>query len=45
MDQIEFAKKIAEIFEKMRVPYMLVGSLVSSYYGDPRLTRDIDKEA
>ena len=36
---------IAEIFEEMGVAYMMVGSLVSSFYGEQRFTRDIDMVA
>jgi len=45
MNQIELAKIIGDIFEKLGVEYMLVGSLASTYYGDARMTADIDMVA
>ena len=42
MTQIQLIKLIAEIFDQLKINYMLVGSFASSYYGEPRFTRDID---
>lgn len=40
-----FAELLAVVVERLDragVPYMVTGSLASSYYGEPRLTRDVD---
>lgn len=42
MDFVGLLKVIIKKLESEQIPYMLVGSVASSYYGDPRLTRDID---
>ncbi len=42
MDQIDLLKFIADIFERLGVKYMLVGSYASMYYGEMRNTNDID---
>lgn len=35
-------KDVITRLDEGQIPYMLVGSLASSSYGDPRLTRDLD---
>lgn len=42
MDQPEILRYAIDVLDEQRVPYMLVGSLASSVYGDARLTNDID---
>lgn len=42
MEQPELVQKIIEVLEAQGLPYMLVGSLASGVYGEPRLTQDID---
>lgn len=42
MEQIELLKYVISVLENLEVPYMIVGSLSSSIYGEPRMTRDID---
>lgn len=42
MEQPELVHKIVEELEARRLPYMLVGSLASGVYGEPRFTHDID---
>lgn len=42
MRPIELAKLVAEVFGKMGVNYMLVGSVASMYYGRARYTDDVD---
>lgn len=42
MDFITVLKFVISELESKKIPYMLVGSVASSFYGDPRLTRDID---
>ena len=39
---IRITHLVAEIFEKLNIPYMVGGSLASSVYGIPRATQDID---
>lgn len=40
--QRDFFAKVIELLEKAHIPYMLSGSLASSYLGQPRATNDID---
>lgn len=42
MDFIGLIKLVIDKLDSAKIPYMLVGSVASSFYGDPRLTRDID---
>ena len=35
------AATVAQL-ERARVPYMITGSVASSYHGEPRATRDLD---
>lgn len=42
MDQAELLRYVIDILETQQIPYMLVGSLASAVYGEPRLTQDID---
>ncbi len=37
-----FLARLTEILDKAGVPYMVTGSLASTYYGPPRTTQDID---
>ncbi len=41
-DPIAVALEIAGVFETLGIPYYLVGSLASSFHGEPRSTRDVD---
>jgi hypothetical protein len=41
-DPAAFLQTIASLLDTCGITYMLTGSLVSSYYGDPRTTRDLD---
>jgi hypothetical protein len=41
-DPALFLQTICGLLEECGIAYMLTGSLVSSYYGDPRTTRDLD---
>jgi len=34
--------RIARQLEETQIPYMIVGSMASSYHGEPRMTRDVD---
>jgi len=42
VDQQQLVRKVIEVLEGRRLTYMLVGSLASGVYGEPRLTLDID---
>ena len=42
MEQVELLKHAVAILESQQIPYLLVGSLASGVYGQPRLTHDID---
>lgn len=38
----ELLASIIGCLERARIPYMVTGSLASSYHGEPRATRDVD---
>jgi hypothetical protein len=38
----ELLATIVELLDREDVPYMVTGSLASSYHGEPRATRDVD---
>jgi hypothetical protein len=40
--QQEFLRILAALFDKAGIPYMIAGSIGSSFYGQPRATNDID---
>lgn len=40
--QEDFLKRLVEILENTRIPYMLCGSVSSSFHGQPRATNDVD---
>lgn len=42
MSQFELLIKTITLLNSENIPYMLVGSFVSSIYGEPRTTQDID---
>lgn len=42
MEQHELLRYVVDVLEVQRVSYMLVGSLASGVFGEPRLTQDID---
>jgi hypothetical protein len=42
MSQSELLARITRQLEDAAIPYMIVGSLASSFHGEPRMTRDID---
>lgn len=41
-EQFEILKQVAEVLEKINVPYMVTGSFAANFYAIPRMTRDID---
>ena len=42
MSQFDLLRYIAELLNQLNIPFMLVGSHASSYYGEARSTHDID---
>ena len=42
MPQQAFLARVVEALEKAGIPYMVSGSVVSSYQGAPRMTHDVD---
>lgn len=42
MSQQELLKKVVKTLERIGIPYVITGSVVSSLYGEPRTTHDID---
>jgi hypothetical protein len=42
VEPTELLKFVGEVFERLNVPYAVVGSVASSFYGEARLTNDID---
>lgn len=41
-DQLQVLRLVINRLETAAIPYMLSGSLAMNYYGEPRMTRDID---
>jgi len=42
MTQAELLRHLADVFEALGTDYMISGSHASIYYGEARLTRDVD---
>ena len=42
MEQLEVLRKVAEKLRDLDIEYMLSGSVAMNFYGQPRMTRDID---
>jgi len=42
MEQLEVLKIVIEKLKSLSIEYMLTGSVAMNYYGQPRMTRDID---
>ncbi len=42
MEQVELLRRAVAVLEAQGIRYMLVGSFASMFYGEPRLTKDID---
>jgi hypothetical protein len=38
----DFLGRLTHALESARIPYMLAGSLASSFHGEPRTTQDVD---
>lgn len=41
-EQHEFLRKLVSLLEEVGIPYMVTGSLSSSFHGQPRATHDVD---
>ena len=41
-DQDEFLRHVAELLDRCQIPYMVAGSVASSFHGEPRATNDVD---
>ena len=42
MNQSEVLQYVVRTFDRLAVPYMIVGSFAGYVYGEPRFTQDID---
>jgi hypothetical protein len=42
MDPLEIISGMLKALNELHVPYMIVGSLSSNFYGEPRMTKDAD---
>lgn len=42
MDAVEVVARVLRALNELNVPYMIVGSLSSNMYGEPRMTKDAD---
>lgn len=42
MGPYELLHTVVEVLERLRIPYLVTGSVASMAYGEPRLTNDID---
>lgn len=38
----DLLRRVVDLFEELGTPYMVVGSIASSAYGEPRATQDVD---
>ena len=42
MEQDELLRRVIETLERLRLPYLVPGSIATILYGEPRFTKDID---
>src|ERR1035437_761515 len=42
LEQVDLLRMVITALERLGVPYMVVGSMASSAYGEPRFTQDVD---
>jgi len=42
MEPIELLCRMHEVLDRLQVPHVVVGSMASMLYGEPRFTRDVD---
>ena len=38
----QFFNSVISVWERLRIPYMVVGGFAAIFYGEPRLTIDVD---
>ena len=41
-EELEILKEVCQRLEKVRIPYMVTGSIAANLYAVPRMTRDVD---
>jgi len=41
-EQREFLRRLTDLLDRAGIPYMVAGSLASSFHGNPRATNDVD---
>ena len=41
-EQREFLRRLIDLLDQAQIPYMVAGSLASSFHGNPRATNDVD---
>jgi hypothetical protein len=41
-EEKQIAKLVARMLDRAKVPYMITGSIAGTFYGYPRMTRDVD---
>lgn len=42
MEQSDLLRQLVDVVERLGVPYLITGSMATVYFGEPRLTNDID---
>ena len=42
MELFELLHKVVDVFERLKIPYLVTGSVAAMAFGEPRLTNDID---
>ncbi|MDD5132808.1 MAG: hypothetical protein PHH44_09140 [bacterium] len=42
MGPLELLQKVVAVFEQLKIPYLVTGSVAAMAYGEPRFTNDID---
>ena len=42
MEQADLLRRLIEVLEELQIRYMVVGSMASAAYGEPRMTQDVD---
>jgi len=42
MGLFELLQKVVDVFEHLKIPYLITGSVAAMAFGEPRLTNDID---
>jgi hypothetical protein len=42
MEQDDLLRRVVETLERLRLPYLVTGSIATILYGEPRFTNDLD---